>query len=91
MALAGTAQMLCRADRKGYAVPGFCVWNAETIRTILQVATEQNAPVILMSRPGEFPLLPPSVLGWLARAEAKSLDIPAVVHLDHSDSLQMVA
>ena len=91
MALAGTAKMLRRAHRKGYAVPGFCVWNAETIRTILQVATEQNAPVILMSGPGEFPLLPPSVLGRIARAEAGPLDIPVAVHLDHGDSLQMVA
>jgi len=91
MALVGTAQMLRRAHREGCAVPGFCVWNAETIRTILQVATEQNAPVILMSGPGEFPLLPPSVLGRIARAEAESLDIPVAVHLDHGDSLHMVA
>ena len=49
MALVGTAQILRHAYQEGYAVPGFCVWNAETIRTILQVATEQNAPVILMS------------------------------------------
>ncbi len=90
MALAGTAQMLRRAHREGYAVPGFCVWNAETIRTILQVATEQNAPVILMSGPGEFPLLPPSVLGRIARAEAEPLHIPVAVHLDHGDSLQIV-
>jgi len=91
MALAGIAQMLCRAHREGYAVPGFCVWNAETIRTVLQVATEQNAPVILMSGPGEFPLLPPSVLGRIARAEAEPLSIPVAIHLDHGDSLQMVA
>ena len=75
MPLVGTAQMLHRPRQQGYAVPGFCVWNAETIRTVLQVATEQNARVILMSGPGEFPLLPPSVLGRIARAEAQPLQV----------------
>jgi len=91
MALVGTAQMLRHAYQEGYAVPGFCVWNAETIRTVLQVATEQNAPVILMSGPGELSLLPPSVLGPIARAEAESLQIPVAIHLDHGNSLEMVA
>ncbi len=91
MALVGTAQMLRHAYQEGYAVPGFCAWNAETIRTILQVATEQNAPVIVMSGPGEFPLLPPAVLGPIARAEAEPLQIPVAIHLDHGNSLEIVA
>ncbi len=91
MALVGTAQMLRHAYQEGYAVPAFCAWNAETIRTILQVATEQNAPVILMNGPGEFPLLPPSVLGPIARAEAEPLQIPVAIHLDHGDGLEIVA
>jgi len=91
MALVGINQMLDRARQQGYAVPGFCVWNAETIRTVLQAAAEQNAPVILMSGPGEFPLLPPVVLGRIARAEAEPLSIPVAIHLDHGNSLAMVA
>ncbi len=91
MPLVGTGQMLHRARQQGYAVPGFCVWNAEMIRTVLQVAAEQNAPVILMSSPGEFPLLPPAVLGRIARAEAQPLQIPVAIHLDHGNSLKMVA
>ena len=75
MALVGINQMLRDARQQGYAVPGFCVWNAEMIRTTLQVAAQHNAPVILMSGPGEFPLLPPSVLGRIARAEAQPLQM----------------
>ncbi len=90
MPLVGTGQMLHRARQQGYAVPGFCVWNAEMIRTALQVAAQHNAPVILMSSPGEFPLLPPSVLGRIARAEAQPLQIPVAIHLDHGNSLEMV-
>jgi len=91
MALVGTNQMLRDARRGGYAVPGFCVWNAEMIRTVLEVAVQHNAPVILMSGPGEFPLLPPAVLGRIARAEAEPLQIPVAIHLDHGNSLEMVA
>jgi len=91
MALVGINQMLRDARQRGYAVPGFCVWNAEMIRTTLQVAAQHSAPVILMSGPGEFPLLPPAVLGRIARAEAQPLQIPVAIHLDHGNSLEMVA
>ncbi len=91
MALVGINQMLRDARQGAYAVPGFCVWNAEMIRTVLQAAAQHNAPVILMSGPGEFPLLPPAVLGRIARAEAEPLQIPVAIHLDHGNSLEMVA
>ncbi len=58
MAIAGIKQMLKEARAEGYAVPGFVVWNAETIRAVLRAARQEQAPVILMSGPGEFLLLP---------------------------------
>ena len=91
MPLVGIARMLHQARRAGYAVPGFCIWNAETIHTVLHTAAQEKAPVILMSGPGEFPLLPPAVLGTIARPAAESLDIPVAIHLDHGNSLAMVA
>ena len=57
MPIVGTSDMLRRARAAGYAVPGFCTWDAETVRAVLKVAEEERAPVILMSGPGEFPLL----------------------------------
>ena len=83
--------MLRDARQGGYAVPEFCVWNAEMVRTTLQVAARHNAPVILMSGPGEFPLLPPAVLSRIARAAVEPLQIPVAIHLDQGDSLEMVA
>ena len=47
-------QLLQRAVSEGYAVPSFCVWNAESIEVVLRVAAELKAPVILMNGPGEF-------------------------------------
>lgn len=83
-------ELLRPAWAAGYAVPSFCVWNAETIETILQAATEAQAPVILMSGPGEFPLNPPDTMGLIAQAIARKYDVPAALHLDHGDSPAMV-
>ncbi len=78
--------LLRPAYEAGYAVPSFCAWNAEVAETILQVASDLRAPVILMSGPGEFPLNPPDTLGAVCRAVASKYNVPAALHLDHGDS-----
>jgi len=79
-----------KAFRGGYAVPAFCAWNAEVMEVILRTAARLRSPVILMQGPGEFPLLPPAVMAAVARAVAERFEVPAVLHLDHGDSLSMV-
>ncbi|HVV72034.1 MAG TPA: class II fructose-bisphosphate aldolase [Verrucomicrobiae bacterium] len=73
-----------------YAVPAFCAWNAEVIETILSVAQDLRAPVILMNGPGEFPLNSPDTLARVARAIAEKYQVPAALHLDHGDSPALV-
>ncbi|MFI5378500.1 MAG: ketose-bisphosphate aldolase [Tepidisphaerales bacterium] len=83
-------ELLQPAWRAGYAVPSFAAWNAEVTETILQVATDLQAPVILMSGPGEFPLNSPDTLGRISRAIAEKYNVPAALHLDHGDSPELV-
>jgi len=78
--------LLLPAYEGRYAVPSFCAWNAEVAETILQVASDMKAPVILMSGPGEFPLNPPDTLARVCRAVASKYSVPAALHLDHGDS-----
>ena len=82
--------LLQAAWRGGYAVPSFCAWNAEVTETILEVATRLQAPVILMSGPGEFVLNPPDTLARISRAIAEKYEVPAALHLDHGDSPELV-
>jgi len=82
--------LLRDASSRGYAVPAFCVWNAETANTVLTVAEEMRAPVILMIGPGEFPLLDPHEIAAVAWALAKQHCVRAALHLDHGDSLEQV-
>ena len=83
-------ELLRRAVSEGYAVPSFCVWNAESMEVVLRVAAELKAPVILMNGPGEFGLLGPRDLGAVAYALAERFEVPAALHLDHGNSMAMV-
>lgn len=83
-------ELLQPAWKAGYAVPSFCAWSAEVTETVLQVATELKAPVILMSGPGEFGLNSADTLARIAKALIEKYPVPAALHLDHGDSLAMV-
>lgn len=83
-------ELLQPAWKGGYAVPAFCAWNAEVTETVLQVAAELEAPVILMSGPGEFALNPPDTMARISRAIAEKYNVPAALHLDHGDSPALV-
>ena len=90
MSFVPMSDLVGKAYREGYAVPAFCAWNAEVIEAILAAAEKMRAPVILMSGPGEFPVLPPAVMSAVSYALKARHDVPAALHLDHGDSLEMV-
>jgi ketose-bisphosphate aldolase len=82
--------LLQHAYQNNYAVPSFCVWNAEAMVAVLRAADKLNAPVILMNGPAEFGYLRPAQLLEMARVFAKKLSIPIAFHLDHGDSPELV-
>ncbi len=83
-------ELVGKAYREGYAVPAFCAWNAEAMEAILATAERLRAPVILMSGPGEFPVMAPATMAGVAYAVKSRYSVPAALHLDHGDSLEMV-
>ena len=82
--------LVSRAFQGGYAVPAFCVWNAESMQAVLRAAQRHDAPVILMQGPFEFPVLAPAAMASVARAVKEGYAVPAALHLDHGDSPEMV-
>lgn len=88
--LCATKALLSAAVTDGYAIPSFCVWNAETVGAVLATAQDLLSPVILMAGPGEFNLLPPRNLARIARAFAADVSVPVGLHLDHGDSIDLV-
>jgi tagatose 1,6-diphosphate aldolase GatY/KbaY len=83
-------ELLSAAVAGGYAVPSFCAWNAESMIAVLSVATELQAPVILMNGPGEYPLLGPADMAAVAQTVMRRFSVPAALHLDHGNSVALV-
>ena len=76
-------QILDLAEKDGYAVPAFNVYNVETVMAVLQAAEEARSPVImqLYSRlvtTGISDFVCPVVL-----EAAKKATVPVCLHLDH--------
>ncbi|OPY85886.1 MAG: D-tagatose-1,6-bisphosphate aldolase subunit GatY [Smithella sp. PtaU1.Bin162] len=82
--------LLDKALREGYAVPAFCVWNAESMDVVLKTCSRLRSPVILMNGPSEFELLHPHLMAKVARSVADFYDIPAALHVDHGDSVELI-
>jgi len=83
-------ELLSAAAADGYAVPSFCAWNAESMITVLSVAADMRAPVILMNGPGEFPLLPARDMAAVAHTVIRRFSQPVALHLDHGNSVPLV-
>ena len=43
MPLVPMKELLIKAYKEGYAVPSFCVWSAETIQKVIEVAEKLKA------------------------------------------------
>jgi tagatose 1,6-diphosphate aldolase GatY/KbaY len=83
--------MLRDAMEGGYAVGAFNAENMEMVQAILSAAEEARAPVIIQTTPGTIRHAQPAVFLGMAAAVAGTLRAPAAVHLDHGDSLAIVA
>ena len=83
-------ELLEDARRGSYAVPSFCVWNAETMLTVLETAEALRSPLIIMNGPVEVGLLPAAIFAEMARLLAAKFNVPCTLHLDHGDSMELV-
>ncbi len=81
--LVGFKEILNIAEKGGFAIPAFNVYNMETVMGIIEAAEEAKAPVIIQNYSrlvtnGEAYYVAPMVL-----AAAKKASVPVCFHLDH--------
>lgn len=84
--LVSLKQILDMAQKGGFAVPAFNVYNMETVIGAVQAAEEAKAPIIMQVYPrlvkeGVAYYLAPSVI-----AAAQKASVPVCFHLDHGPS-----
>ena len=89
MAIVSLREMLEDARRGGYAVPLFDTQNMAMIRSAVQVAEEENSPVIIAGV--EFDYEGDRLDYWMALANRAAIGakVPVCIMLDHAASLEL--
>ena len=82
--------MLEDATRGHYAVGAFNYANAEMAQGVAEAACELRSPLIMITGPGEAPLLGAKMLTEIARWVAREADVPVCLHLDHAEDIAFV-
>jgi fructose-bisphosphate aldolase class II len=83
-------ELIRDALSRSYAVPSFCTWDAESVKTVLDVAEEMRAPVMVMNGWAEFPIIRPKLYSIIVYGLIEQYSIPVSLHLDHGQSLDEV-
>lgn len=89
--LVGFKDILALAEKDGYAIPAFNVYNMETVMGVIKAAEEEKAPVILqfysrLATTGFSDFLAPVIL-----QAAKTAKVPVCMHLDHGAGFEPAA
>ena len=85
--LTNTKKLLIRAMRGKYAVPAFNFYNMETLKAILNAATQTNSPVILAVSESALKYMDDDILMGMIRG-AKYKKNQVALHLDHGHSFE---
>ncbi len=82
-------QLLQEADAGGYAINAFNFTDVWDMLSIVEAAEEEKAPVILMAHPENFTQESMGICGAMALQAAKEASVPVILHLDHSNSVDV--
>lgn len=84
--LVNLKEILAIAEKDGFAVPAFNVYNMETVMGVINAAEELKAPIILQSYSRLFTNEEAYFLSPVVLAAAKKASVPVCFHLDHGAS-----
>ena len=83
-------ELLRDAQKKRYAVPGFNVFNMESLQAVVEVAVEERAPVIVMAEQRDLLYAGIDYIYGMMQGAACCIDVPVALHLDHGTDLGIV-
>jgi len=84
-------QMMLDAQNSGYAVGAFNIENMEMAQAVIDAAEETSSPTILQTTPSTLRYAVPEVFASMVGALAARARVPVTLHLDHGNSLDLVA
>lgn len=78
--------VISMAEKGGYCIPAFNVYNMETVMGVLAAAEEKKAPVIMQVYPRLFNEEAGYFVAPVVLAAAEKASVPVCFHLDHGPS-----
>lgn len=79
-----------QAQKGGYAIPHFNVWNAEMLMGVMDAAEESRAPVIISFGTGFVGNTSFEDFSHMMVSMAKKATVPVITHWDHGRSMEIV-
>ena len=87
--LTKSKDILIKARKEGYAIPAFNFENMEMAKAVISKCEELNSPVILQTTKSTLNYISPVIAKDIVSFYAKDVKIPVILHLDHSDNLEL--
>ena len=84
--LVNLKEILSLAEKGGFAIPAFNVYNMETVMGVLNAAEEMRTPVIMQVYPRLMKEETGYFLSPVIKAAAEKATVPVCFHLDHGPS-----
>jgi ketose-bisphosphate aldolase len=91
MPLVSVMPLLAQAREERYIVPSFNVYNLETAFAVLSAAEAERSPLIVAVAEAHFPTTDFEILAAALRTLADRAKMPVVLHLDHAETLDIIA
>jgi fructose-bisphosphate aldolase class II len=88
MSLVSMDVLLKHARENGYGIPAFNVYDLKSMQSAIDVAEEEDAPIIIMGYEGHIEYAGGDAFSTLALSLADRTDIPIALHLDHGSSFE---
>lgn len=88
--LTTSKQLILDAQRGGYAIGSFNTSDLEITKAIISAAARLNSPVIVETSEKAISFAGLENLADIVKNEAKKVQIPVALHLDHGKSLETV-
>lgn len=90
MSFASFRELLIDAQQRRYAIGAFNVLNIEYVHAVLEVAAEENSPVILQINPIHFKYASMPAFIHYIKEETERYRIPVALNLDHGRDLKII-
>lgn len=86
--LVSNKDLMVPARKNGYAIGAFNVQNMESVKAIVEAATEEKSPAILQITPSVIKYAGMGYITGLVKNAGKEAPVPLTMHLDHGEDYE---